>query len=211
MSGYPIVLVNLSRGAVVVGGGEVAARKVAGLLEGNAAVTVISPHLCPALEVLAAQGRITVLRRPYQYGDLAGAALAFACTADPKTNEAVWREAQERGCPVNVADDPARCTFYVPAVVRRGPVVIAMGTGGASPALAARLRQEIAAYIGPEYGTLAQILAELRPLVQARLPQERRKAFWQELIEALLPILRRGETTAARQAAEALFQQYEGQ
>lgn len=209
MSGYPVILVDLQQGAVVVGGGEVAARKVEGLLEAGTAVRVISPHLCPALEALAAQGRITALRRPYQYGDLAGAALAFACTADPQTNEAVWQEAQERGCPVNVADDPARCTFYVPAVVRRGPVVIAIGTGGASPALAARLRQEIAACIGHEYGTLAQILAELRPLVQARLPQERRKAFWQELIEVLLPLLRRGDMVAAQQAAEALLQQYE--
>ena len=209
MSGYPIILVNLQQGVVVVGGGRVAARKVEGLLEAGAAVTVVSPHLCPVLEALAAQGHITVRRRPYQYGDLAGASLAFACTADPQVNEAVWQEARARGCPVNVSDNPDHCTFHVPAVVRRGRVVVAIATGGASPALAAHLRREIAACIGPEYSILAQILAEFRPLVRARLPRGRRQAFWQELIKALLPLLRQEQAGAARQVAESLLQQYE--
>lgn len=203
MSNYPVILVNLEEGMVVVGGGEVAARKVQGLLAAGANVTVISPQLTPALEDLANQGRIIVLRRPYQTGDLAGARLAIAATDDPQINQAVWQEARERGCSVNVVDDPAHCTVYVPAVVRRGPVTIAIGTGGASPVLAARLRREIEAVIGPEYGLLAEMLAELRPRVQTTIPPARREPLWQELIDTLLPLLRAGQEAAARQAAEA--------
>jgi len=148
VSNYPVVLVNLEEGVVVVGGGEVAARKVEGLLAAGANVTVISPQLAPALEEFLAQGRITALRRPYRPGNLAGARLVIAATDDPQVNQAVGREARERGCPVNVVDDPAHCTVYIPAVVRRGPVTLAIGTGGASPVLAARLRREIAAVMG---------------------------------------------------------------
>ena len=196
VTGYPVVLVNRGEGAVVVGGGEVAVRKVAGLLEANLEVTVISPRLCPVLEEVAAQGRIAVLRRAYRPDDLAGARLVFACADDPQVNQAVWREAQERGCLVNVADDPARCTFHVPAVVRRGAITIAISTGGASPALAAHLRRQIETAVGPEYGHLATLLAELRPWVQASIPQAaRRKRLWPQLIDTLLPLLLQARET----------------
>lgn len=206
MSNYPVVLANLESGVLVIGGGEVAARKVDGLLAAGAGVTVISPQFCPALEGLAAQERITVLRRAYQPGDLAGARLAIACTDDPQVNQAVYQEAQEHNILINSVDNPAHCTFYVPAVVRRGPVIIAIGTGGASPALAARLRKDIAAAVGPEYGRLAALLAEYRPWMQAHVPQAAwRKALCQELVDTLLPLLREGQEVAARQEAEAIL------
>ena len=207
MSNYPVVLTGLESGVVVVGGGEVAARKVEGLLAAGARVTVVSPRLAPALEQLAAQDRVTVLQRAYQPGDLEGARLAIAATDDPVVNQAVWQEAQERGCLVNVVDDPAHCTFHTPAVVRRGPVTVAVGTGGASPALAKHLRREIEAVVGPEYGQLAALLAELRPRVQAHIPPEKRESLWGDLIHALLPFLRDGDIARARQEAESIIRQ----
>jgi precorrin-2 dehydrogenase/sirohydrochlorin ferrochelatase len=104
-------------------------------------------------------------------------------------------------------DDPSHCTFHAPAVVRRGPVTVAVGTGGASPALAKHLRQEIEATVGNEYAQLAALLAELRPRVQARVPPEKRESLWRALISALLPFLRDGQETEARQAAEKSLEQ----
>ena len=206
MSNYPVVLTGLESGAVVVGGGEVAVRKVEGLLAAGVGVTVISPELAPELQVLAGQGRIAVLPRAYQSGDLADVRLVIAATGDPQVNQAVWQEAQARGCLINVVDDPAHCTFHVPAVVRRDPVTISIGTGGASPALAKWLRRHITADIGPEYEQLAVLLAELRPRVQSCIPGENRQALWRELINALLPLLREGNQDGAHQAAESILQ-----
>jgi precorrin-2 dehydrogenase len=205
MSNYPVVLTGLESGAVV-GGGEVAARKVQGLLAAGVRVTVISPQLAPELQELAAQARISILPRPYRPGDLADVRLVIAATGDPQVNQAVWQEAQARGCLVNVVDDPAHCTFHVPAVVRRGPVTISIGTGGASPALAKWLRRHISADIGPEYEQLAVLLAELRTRVQSSIPVENRQALWRELINSLLPLLREGSQDGARQAAESILQ-----
>ena len=205
MSNYPVVLTGLESDAVVVGGGQVAARKVEGLLAAGVGVTVISPQLAPELQELAGQGRIAVLPRAYQPGDLANVRLVIAAAGDPQVNRAVWQEAQTRGCLVNVVDDPAHCTFHVPAVVRRGPVTISIGTGGASPALAKWLRRHISADIGPEYEQLAMLLAELRPRVQSCIPAENRQALWRELINALLPLLREGNQAEARQLAESIL------
>ena len=170
MSDYPVTLVNLERGAIVIGGGEVAARKVAGLLAAGAGVTVISPQLCPTLAELVAQGRIVALPRAYQPGDLADARLVISATDDPQSNQSVWQEAQERGILVNVADAPSLCTFYAPAVVRQGPVTVAIGTGGASPALARQLRRSLQEQFGPEYGPYLDLLKRVR----TRLLTERR-------------------------------------
>jgi len=211
MSNYPVVLTNLECGAVVIGGGEVAARKVEGLLTAGAGVTVISPQFAPVLEELAAQGRITALRRAYRVGDLAGARLVIAATDDPQVNRTVWEEAQGRGCLVNVVDDPTHCTFHVPAVARRGPVAIAVSTGGASPALAKHLRQKVEAAIGPEYAQLAALLAGLRPAGQALAPAGKREAFWRTMIERTLPLLRQGQADEAEQEAIAMLQRMESE
>ncbi|OQA43273.1 MAG: Siroheme synthase [Chloroflexi bacterium ADurb.Bin325] len=199
---YPIVLTGPLT-AAVIGGGPVAERKTQGLLQAAATVTVVSPQLTPALEQWARAGRLTAIRRAYRPGDLRGARLAVAATNDPAVNAAVADEADERGCPVNVVDDPSRCTFHTPAVVRRGEVVIGVSTGGASPALARRLRGEIEAILGPEYEPLADILARLR--LRLRDPESgasRAAPAWDRLIDELLPLLRAGEDRAAREAAE---------
>ena len=162
---YPVGLVLAGRRCLVVGGGPVARRKVEGLVACGAEVTVVAPEVDPAVEALPG---VRVERRPYRRGDVAGHRLAFAATDDPAVNRAVHDEAEELGVWVNAADQPDACTFTLPAVVRQGPVTVAVSTGGRSPALAKDLRDRIAALVGPEDARLAEELAEERRQVHAR-------------------------------------------
>src|SRR5215472_16507592 len=136
MGYYSVALDMTGRFTVVIGGGTVAERKVKGLLEAGAAVTVISPSLTAQLARWVKQGRISHVARSYTPGDLAGYELAFVATDDPRVNAAVFRESKKRGLWVNAADDPAHCDFILPSVLRRGELAVAVSTGGSSPALA---------------------------------------------------------------------------
>jgi len=150
-------LVNLAlegRAAVVVGGGEVAARKVQDLLAAKANVTVIAPKLCDAIVALAGEKRIVAHGRPYRTGDLAGAFVAIAATDDEGLNARISKAAAAQNVLVNVVDRPALCTFTVPATVRRGDLTIAIATEGRCPVLAGVLREELEARYGPEYAEL---------------------------------------------------------
>jgi len=147
---------------VVIGGGAVAERKVEGLLGGGAAVTVVSPTLTPRLTAWVREGRIAHREREYRPADLVGAQLAFVATEDGRVNELVAQDARAAGVWVNAADDPARCDFILPAVLRRGHLVVAVTTGGASPALARAIREELEAYFTEDYAVLAAIVAETR-------------------------------------------------
>lgn len=202
---YPAMLVLAQQPVVVVGGGAVAARKAQGLLSAQPRLTVIAPEVVEVLGVLAAQRRLTWLPRHYQPGDLRGARLAFAATDDVVTNRAVWREARRRRVLVNVADDPSRCTFTVPAVLRHDDLAIAVSTGSASPALAALVRDTVAQVIGPEYGTLIMLLAELRQRIQKReLDRTRREAALRRLASVeVLEAVRGGDLALARQLLDA--------
>ena len=209
MKTYPVCLVGLeNQRAVVIGGGKVASRKAQSLQEAGAPVTAISPEFC--VEFLALDGAdvaLEMIRRAYQAGDLAGAFVVVAATDDPLVNRAVWSEALQRGCLVNVVDDPEHSNFIVPAVVQRGEVKIAVTTGGSSPALARRLRERLEKVIGPEYGELARLLADLRPELQARFaPGEPRLKAALRLVDSDLPaILQRDGMQAARDRAEQLL------
>jgi precorrin-2 dehydrogenase len=166
--GYYSVLLDLSgRQCVMVGGGSIAERRVDGLVAAGARITVISPRLTRALAALAAQGRIEHQPRGYREGDLESADLAFVATGAGEVNEAVAREARKRGVWINAADDPARCTFILPALVRRGDLTVAVATGGSCPALARAIREELEAYLTEDYATLAAIAAEARREVRA--------------------------------------------
>ncbi len=209
MKTYPISLIGLEgRRAVVVGGGDVAARKVAGLLQTSAQVTLVSPELTQELADLAAAGQIAAITRDYQEGDLAGAFLAIAATDDAAVNRAVWDEAGRRGCLINVVDDPAHSNFIVPAVVRRGEVTVAVSTGGASPALARRLKEQLEQTIGPEYGILAELLAALRPELLARFRAGKpRLAAALRLVDSdLLEVIKREGRVAAHARALAILE-----
>ena len=168
---YPIFLDLSGRRCVVVGGGEVANRKARKLLQARARVVVISPEVGAELESVA----VEVHRRPYREGDLEGAYLAFAATDSRAVNAAVAREAQERGIPVNVADRPSEGDFALPSTLRRGRLQVAVSTGGASPALARRRREELEDAFGPEWAGIVEELDAARrnaQEVEARLEEE---------------------------------------
>jgi len=158
-------LVNVAlegRAALVVGGGEVAARKVQNLLAAKANVTVIAPQLCDGIVALADEKRIVAHRRPYSTEDLAGAFVAIAATDDEGLNARVAEDAAAMNVLVNVVDRPALCTFTVPATVRRGDLTLAIATEGRCPALAEILREELEERYGPEYAELVSLFGEAR-------------------------------------------------
>jgi siroheme synthase-like protein len=167
MGFYPLLLELEGRPCLVVGGGPVGERKVEGLRAVGAAVTVVSPDLTPRLASLAEAGRITHVARAYRDGDLDGAALVFTALGDPRATAAVADEARRRGVWLNAADDPAHCTFILPAVVRRGPLTVAVASGGATPALTRALREHLETTLGPEWATLAELAAEARRELRA--------------------------------------------
>jgi siroheme synthase-like protein len=152
---------------VVIGGGAVAERKVAALLDAGAVVTVVSPALSPGLAALVAAGRVAHVARGYASGDLIGAALAFAATDHGEINADVAHEGRLRGVWVNAADDPAYCDAILPALVRRGGVTVAVSTGGASPALARAVRERLESALPQAYAPLADIAADVRRELRA--------------------------------------------
>jgi siroheme synthase-like protein len=165
---YPVALVIEGRACLVVGAGAVAARKVAGLVACGAEVTVIAPVVGSGVAALASPsgstgpGTVRVERRPYRAGDAARFRLVVTATGIAAVDRAVARDAELAGVWVNTADDPEGCSFLLPAVHREGPVAIAVSTGGASPALAAWLRDRVAVVVGPETSTLAELLSGVR-------------------------------------------------
>jgi precorrin-2 dehydrogenase / sirohydrochlorin ferrochelatase len=167
MGFYPLLLELEGRRCVVVGGGPVGERKVEGLLAVGAAVTVVSPEVTPTLAALAQAGRITLVERPYRTGDLTGAALVFTALGDSHATAAVAADARRLGVWLNAADDPAHCSFILPAVVRRGPLTVAVASGGATPALTRALREHLESALGPEWGALAELAAEARRELRA--------------------------------------------
>jgi siroheme synthase-like protein len=172
------------RDVLVVGGGSVAAEKVAGLLDCDAAVTVVAPAVDEELR----RQPVTLVERPFEPGDVDGRLVVVAATDDRSVNAAVSRAAAERNVFCNVADDPELCSFILPAIVREDPIVVGVSTGGASPALAQRIRRDVAELIGPEHAQLARRLEALRPWAKRMLPTyEERRDYFQELVARALP------------------------
>jgi precorrin-2 dehydrogenase/sirohydrochlorin ferrochelatase len=167
---YPIFAVIENKPCLVVGGGAVGERKVQDLMAAGARVTVVSPTLTPELAALASRGKIRYLAADFTESQVEGMALVMAATDDPEVNAKVSAAAQARAIWVNVADEPEHCTFIVPAQVRRGDLTLAISTGGASPALARQLREELQQHFGPEYGPYLDLLKRVR----TRLLTERR-------------------------------------
>ena len=171
------------RSVLVVGGGSVGLEKARGLLDVGAAVTVVAPHVVGELAELP----VEVLRRAYRSSDLDERFLVVAATSTPSVNRQVFRDAESRSLLCNVADVPELCNFILPAVHREGPIAIAISTGGASPALAQRLRDEVADLVGPEHAELAHRLRELRPWARAHLQTyEARRDYFAQLVEEAL-------------------------
>jgi len=188
MGYYPIFVELQDRRCLVIGGGREAQRKVEGLLAAGGNVTVIAPTLTRDLQGLLAEGRIDLLQREYREGDLEGYEVVMVATNDGAVNAEVAAEGKRRRIWVNAADDTKNCDFILPAVVRRGRITIAASTGGASPALARRLREELEAYMTDDMPALADLLAEVREELRARgiAPDAE---VWQEAIDEELRLL----------------------
>lgn len=196
---YPIFLNIRGKKCLVVGGGNVALRKVKALLEHGANVQVVSPSLCPELSQLAEEGAIQALQRSYKAEDLKGSLIAIAATDNAKTNESVAAEARQRGVLVNVVDDPQHSNFIVPSYFRRGDVTIAVSTSGRSPALARKIRSQLEKDFGTEYGQLALLVGEVRSELKRRVVTVDSDA-WQEVLDldVLIELLRDGRTQEAK-------------
>jgi precorrin-2 dehydrogenase len=187
MKTYPIFALIEDQPCLVVGGGAVGERKVLDLRQAGAKVTVVSRELTPALAKLAQTGKIRYLQQDFTPEHLEGMVLVMAATDDPQVNAGVSAAARKRGIWVNVADAPEFCTFIVPAQVRRGDLTLAISTGGASPALARKIREELEQRFGPEYGPYLALLQGLRTrLLSSRRAHPENAALFHRLVESPL-------------------------
>jgi precorrin-2 dehydrogenase/sirohydrochlorin ferrochelatase len=159
---FPLFLKLQGRSCLVVGAGQVGEEKIKGLLAAGASVRVVAPQATQAVQEWSREGRLIWQARTFDVSDLEGVFLLIVATPDRQLNEAIFRRAQQRGILTNVVDDPPLCDFYYPAVVRRGPLQIAISTGGNSPALARRLRQDLERQFGPEYAEWVEELGAQR-------------------------------------------------
>jgi uroporphyrin-III C-methyltransferase/precorrin-2 dehydrogenase/sirohydrochlorin ferrochelatase len=183
MEFLPIFLKLQGRPCAVIGGGEVAARKVSLLLAAGACVTVTAPALGATLAREAREGRIGHRPTRYDPDALDGSALVIAATDDREVNATVSRDAQARQLPVNVVDDPELCSFIMPAIIDRSPMIVAVSTGGASPVLARLTRARLESMIPAAYGQLVKLAARFRDRVKAALPESRRRHFWEHALQ----------------------------
>jgi siroheme synthase-like protein len=200
---YPLFLDLENRGALVVGGGSVAVRKVESLMRSGARVTVVAPECADEIEQWGRDGAIELRRKHYDRGDLNGAVLVIAATSDAPTNARVASDCREERILVNVVDLTAMCDFIVPAVVESGSIQVAVSTGGQSPALARKLKHDLQRLVGPEYGEANDILGNLRDAAKSALPTDAdRKQFFDRLIAAgLVELLRENRRREAYETA----------
>jgi precorrin-2 dehydrogenase/sirohydrochlorin ferrochelatase len=196
---YPVFLNVNGRSCVVVGGGQVARRKVEGLLECGASVTVVSPDLCPTLDELARQSKIEAVREPYRPGALRGAFIAIAAAGDNRINRAVAVEAKQAGIPVNVVDGVKGSDFIAPSCLRRGDITIAVSTAGASPALARKIRTRLEKDFGEEYASLAAVVEEVRAGLKRRGIKVDGEDWQKALdVDLMVALIKKGEKEKAR-------------
>jgi len=199
---YMACLKLTGRKCLVVGGGAVGLEKIEGLLACDGQVTLVSPSAIPELEDLATEGSIAWERRAYRAEDLDGAFMAVAATGDTDINVRLYEDAEERAMLVNVVDVPPLCNFILPAVFRSGPLAVAISTAGASPALAKRIKRQIAEEYGEPYAKLAELLNEVRGWAKGSLPTyQDRKAFFESIVNGEpdpVELLRQGDELAVR-------------
>jgi siroheme synthase-like protein len=201
------------RPCLVVGAGPVGLEKIEGLLAAGARITVVAPEALPEVRELAREGSIAWERREYATDDLEGQMLVVAATSDTALNVRVFEDAERRAMLVNVVDVPPLCNFILPAIVRSGPIAIAISTSGASPALAKRLKREIAEAFGAPHARLAEILNELRGWAKDTFPTyEERRDFFEGIVNGEpdpIALLRAGDEAAVHALIAARRQQAE--
>ena len=213
MSFLPIFVQLQDRRCLVVGGGDIGLEKIEGLLACDGDVTVVAPEAGDGVAELAREGSVRWERRAYDPGDLEGTFMVIAATSDTDVNIGVYEDAERRAMLVNVVDVPPLCNFILPAIVRTGPLAIAISTAGASPALAKRMKREISELFGEEYAQLAIMLNDARGWAKGTLPTyQDRKAFFEEIVNgepdpiALLRAGKAPDVLALIQAAQRTHQ-----
>ena len=203
---YPMMVDLTGKRCLVVGGGVVAERKVGLLVKCGAKVEVVSPKATPRLTALASSGRIRLRRRPVRAADLPGAFLVVVATDDPRVNREVAERVRKASGLVNVADDPAACSFLVPSVIRRGDLTVAISTGGGSPALARKLRQRLEHTVGPEYEAFVAVLRLLRERARRAIadPKDRQAIYRRAVDSDLFEAAARGDSARVAARIEEL-------
>lgn len=205
---YPIGLDLHEKRCVVIGGGTVAERRIGALFDCGAQVKVISPTLTPRLRRWVKADKLMRVARRYRRGDLKRAFLCIAATSDRAVNEQVWREGRANGVLMNSVDDAAHSDFIVPAILRRGGLSIAVSTNGASPGLAARIREELVKEFGREYSVMVEILRTFRPRLKAELASPQRRRFINAVFDSdVRLLLKNGRRGAARARVEEILEQ----
>ena len=196
---------------LVVGGGEIATRKVQGLLDADALVLVISPKLSDALSTLVGQGIIAHKPRPFRADDVLGCTLVIGATDQPEVNMAVCKAARAHDIWVNIVDTPEACDFIAPALVRRGALQVAISTGGHSPTLAKRIRMQLEELYGPEYGWLLEKLGRERARVRHLIGDpDLRKAYYERVVDVALAMLGRATVPSPTTTLHALQRSHPG-
>lgn len=207
---YPINLELQGRRAVVIGEFAVRERKHQGLLAAGAEVTIIAQEPSIILDALETEGRVKVVRRGYEPGDLAGAFVAVVSSNDADEREAMWQESRDAHVLLNCMDDIPHCDWAAPALVRRGDLILAISTGGRSPALAKRLKDDLSRQLGPEWTDMLEVLGEVREDTLPKLPDMRDRARrWQRALDLdeLRDLVRDGEPhEAARRLRNRLLE-----
>jgi siroheme synthase-like protein len=196
---YPVYLDIEERDVLIIGGGNVCARKAETMMKYGAHVTIVSPDFTDEIEQWAREGVLELRRKPYEEADLTGASIVIASTDDPCINARIARDCRRRKIPVNVVDVTHLCEFIVPAIVERGTIQIAVSTGGKSPALARTLKEDLQKFVGPEYDEVNQVLGSLRTAAKKILPTDLdRKRFFDGIIASgILEMLREGRRNDA--------------
>jgi len=205
---FPVFMDLAGRDCLVVGGGNVAARKVNLLLRAGARVEVVAPQLCEKLAVQRSAGTITRSAREFEERDVEGKVLVIAATSQEEVNRSVSECAKARNIPVNVVDDPELCSFIVPSIINRSPVQVAVSSGGASPVLARLLRARLESYVPAAYGHMAKLVASFRTKVKQRFSSiGQRRQFWENMLQGeVADLLFAGRDEAARTVLEKALQ-----
>lgn len=196
---YPVNLILDNKACVVIGGGDVACRKIKGLIAAKAKVTVVSPELNEELLAMQNDGQFTWLKRVYKNGDIKGYALAICATDDERINKAAAAEANREKILINVVDRLRLCDFAMPAVIRRGDLLITSSTNGKSPAMAREIRRELEKFIDKGYAPFIEKMSVLRQEAMGVIPTFReREDFWREVLnENILKLIREGKVKEA--------------
>ncbi len=210
---YPIHVKVSSRKVLIVGGGEVALRKVKNLLSYGAQILVVSPRVLSEIEQLSVERKVTVFQEKYSSNFLEGCCLVFGATDDREVNKRVAVDAQKAGIPVNIADNPSLCTFLVPAVLKRGSLTVSVSTEGKSPSLSGRIKRNLENSFGEEFSLFLDYLGEVRKeiLQEIKDPAVRKKIFIEISDPEMVKLVQGGDLSRLKAKCREIINKYQGQ